>query len=172
MSGLTQAEFVAELSYAVPLVLIAAATVGVAWWTQSRTRALPRATPMPRPWTGLEPPEAGALVALGQERYLPTLNLLGRRLAVVLKERLGLDIAERRGLAVGELTVPLPGTLTLPQLVDDLLAAYRAAARAETPTWWNEQVPWLHRRRVARAREEFAAIVGELAQALPALEGR
>ncbi len=172
VSGLTSTELLAELSYAVPLVIVAVATVAVAWWTQSRTRSLPRASASPRWATGLEPPEAGAYDALAQGRYIPTLNLLGRRLAIVLKERFDLDIGHRRALDVGELTVPLPESLTIPRLVDDLLAAYRAAARAETPTWTNLQIPWLRHRREERARQEFSAIVEELALAFPILEAR
>lgn len=170
--GLTEAELVSELSYAVPLVLVAATMVGVAYWTHARTRTLPKASATPRPSSGLEPPEAGAYLALTQGRYVPALNLLGRRLAIDLKEKFGLDIGERRGLDVGELTVPLPESLTIPQLVDDLLVAWRAAARAETPTWTNQQLPWILHRRQARAQEEFAAIVAELALAFPILEGR
>jgi len=160
--------FLVELSYTVPLVVIGALAVLLAWWTRRRSAPLPAMVPTP-PWgDAIGPPDRIAYASLVEGRFLPSVDLLGRRLARIVEERYHVPIDAHTNLYPEAIRLPPP--LTLGGLLDHLLRAYRAAVRAEAPTWGNQWLPWLHRFRQRRAESEFTAVVREVAIAFPALE--
>jgi hypothetical protein len=162
------ATFLVELSYTAPLCLVAGVAVVLAWWTRSRSAPLPPMVPNPPRGYAVGPPDRIAYASLVEGRFLPSVDLLGRRLARVVEERYHVQIDQRAGHYPDSIQLPEP--LTITGLLDHLLSAYRAAERAESPTWINLGWPWLRRFRQRRAASEFTAVLREAQIAFPALE--
>jgi len=157
-----------ELTYTVPLFLVAGTLILLAWWSRSRAAPLPARTPSPPRGYGIDPADKIAYSSLAEGRYLPAIDLLGRRLALVVERRYHVHLDRTHGFYPEAIRLPPP--LKLGDVLDHLLSAYRAAARAETTSWLNEQWTWLRRRRQQRAADEFTYVLAEVAAALPALE--
>jgi len=160
----------AELSYAVPLILALGVAVLVAWWTRSRSASLPPLAASPARDFSIGTADRIVYTSLADGRLLPTIDFLGRRLAQTVEAKLHVPIDRMRTLEAK--TLVLESSLSLPAVLDDLLRAYRVAARAEAPGGLNARWPWLHRRRAARARDDFVHVVHEVSTALRSLEAR
>ncbi len=160
--------FLAELSYAIPLVVAIVLALLVAWWSRARTGKLPSMVPAPPPGHAVSSPDKSVYLSLSDGRFLLTIDLLGRRLARAVEGRYHVKLEEARALA--SLEVELPEPLTLSGVLDDLLGAYRTAAVAERPSWLNARWAWLRRRRHLRAASRFSIVLDEVKAALAALE--
>lgn len=160
----------AELSYAVPLLIAIGTALAIAWWTRSRVAPLPSLTASASPDFSIGAIDRTVYTSLASGRFLPTIDLLGRRLAQTVERKLHVPIDRMRSLPASALA--LPSSLSLPAVLDDLLRAYRVAARAEAPAGLNARWAWLRRQREARARDAFTHVVSEVSVALAHLEGR
>ena len=160
--------FLAELSYAIPLLIAIVLILLVAYWSRARSAALPSMNASRPPGYSVASVDKTAYLSLEEGRFLPTIDLLGRRLARSVEGRYHVRLEEARSLASVELE--LPSSLTLAGVLDDLLKAYRAAEAAETASWLNGHWPWLLRRRRARASTRFATVLREVSTALGTLE--
>ena len=168
LSGL--AALLSDPSYAIPLVLALVAAVGLGGWGWMR-----RSSPDVSVWrptrgrAGLRP-EAAAAVGLREGRYLPTIDLLGRRLGAALSERYHVRIDRPAELRALRYRSPLPPGMTVAGVVHALVRAYRSAYVAEFAPRDATGPSWFQRRREARAGRDFARAVGALTITLKLLE--
>jgi hypothetical protein len=159
-------------TFGIPLVVAAGLTAGMAWWAAHRTSGAPTTG------AGLPPElwriqmDSRAYYTLQEGQYLVAVDGLGRRLGEVVKERYHIEIGQKQQLDQPGVDRILPAPLTLRSLVHDLSRAYYSAFWAEQPGWLAARWPWLRRRSRRRAARDFRRVTAELAQALPALEGR
>jgi hypothetical protein len=164
------ASLVTDPSYGIPLVIAAALTATLAWWSLWRTAELPPMAASPAPEFWRIQMDSRAYYTLGRGEYLVAVDALGRRLGTVVSDKFHVKIGRKADLDAPAVDHALPAPLTLRSLVADLSRAYYAAFWAEQPGWLASRWPWLHRRNRRRAAREFRHVTDELARALPALE--
>jgi hypothetical protein len=159
-------------TYGIPLVLAVGITAGVSWWAQWRTGSPPStaATPAPEFWRIQI--DSRAYFTLREGRYLVAVDGLGRRLGSVLNEKFHVKLGRDKNLSAPAVDAALPSSLTLRSIIGHLNRAYGTAYWAEHPGWLAERWPWLQRQNRRRAARNFALVVDDLAEAIPALEGR
>jgi hypothetical protein len=157
-------------TYGLPLVVAIVGAGVVSWWALRRRFLPPPLTPYAARRAWMQRPDTATYQGGLQGLYRPAVELLGRRLAEVLFARFQLQLDDRHALRT-DLRIPdLPTPGGLNGLVDDLFRAFRSAEVAESPNVGNSW-GWLRRYRRSIAARDFERITGELAAALPVLEG-
>lgn len=155
-----------NVSYALPLFILAAASL--LWWWRSRPQSPPYLTASPPYHSWRINPVAAAHAALREDRYLLAAFLLRERLASVAQELYGVSPEELRTWAASGAAPKLPSSVSLRRVLRDLAAAYRSAYLADGARSWEAfssvTVP-MRRRRAAR---DFDRAVVEVEQVLAA----
>jgi hypothetical protein len=156
-------------TYGLPLVVAGAAAMAVTAWVLQRRFLPPPLTPYATRRAWMQRPDTAAYVGASQGRYLPTVELLGRRLAQVLYDRYQLRIDDPRGLRRHPELPSLPTVGTVSALVDELFRAFRAADLAEGLNLGNSWA-WLRHHRQLQAARAVARVAADVQAALPLLE--
>jgi hypothetical protein len=158
-----------NVSFALPLVILAG--VGLLWWWTTRVSTPPRigATPPLRSWR--VSPVSAAYASLRQDQYLLAAYLLKARLARLAYEQVGFAPDDLRTWMVTKTTPALPLPLTPGKVWSHLSAAYRSAYLAEgAPVWESFSGITVPRRR-RRAARDFARAAAEVEQVIAAWAG-
>ncbi len=171
MTGLAPllANFFTEPTYDLPLFVATGLLIGLLFWTFRHVAPATRASATQR-W-GVIRLETRAYEGLTRGEFLPAIDLLGQRLARALRSRHGIRIDRRREVHERGRDIPLPAPLTVPDVVEGLVRAYRSAYLAELGTPMVVRWSWWERRLRRRAARDFTRAVAALEVAFPVLEG-
>jgi hypothetical protein len=164
------AALLSDPSYGVPLVLAAALSAALAWWSLVRTSDPPTLSTSAAPEYWRIQIDSRAYVTLERGEYLVAVDALGRRLGSIVSEKFHLKIGRKDDLDAPAVDRVLPAPITLRGLVADLSRAYYSAFWAEEPGWLASRWPWWHRHEQRRAARDFRRVTDALARAIPALE--